>query len=65
MIVIKYVHIINNCMGKITCNSLKEGDIGTVGNVSAELEEEDGGKEPSFGPYITPPSSDPLKIFGE
>ena len=50
---------------QLTCNSLKVGVIGTVGNDSVELEDVDGGNDPSFGPYITPPSSDPLKIFGE
>ena len=51
-------------LGLATCISLNVVVIGTVGNVNEELDA-DGGKEPSFGPYITPPNSDPPSIFGE
>ena len=49
----------------LTCNSLNVGGIGTVGNVNVVLDDNDGGNDPSFGPYITPPNSDPLTILGE
>ena len=49
----------------LTCNSLNVGGIGTVGNVKVVLDDNDGGNDPSFGPYITPPNSDPVTILGE